>query len=105
MKVKVVRDFRDKYTLVIHRRGDVLEITEERYAELKLAGEYVYNIAQDGAEKAPETAADGPADGFDDMSIRELKEYADKAYKLTFKVGMKKAEIIDKLRRMEQASK
>ena len=56
------------------------------------------------SNEAAETLTDDSArsgDGFDVMSVRELKEYADKTYKLTFKSGTKKAEIIETLRRME----
>lgn len=116
MKVKVVRKFRDKYTGEHYEKGNVLEITEERYNEIMSVGNFVYKIAQNASE-TPESGdatnpscdnqegAETPSDGFDDMSVRELKEYADKAYKLTFKNGTKKAEIIDKLRSMEQCGK
>lgn len=90
MKVKVTHKFKDKYTEETHYKGEVLEITDERYQEIMSAGNFVQIV--------PEEAA---SDGFDEMSIRELKEYADKAYKLTFKGGMKKAEIIEVLRRRE----
>lgn len=116
MKVKVIKKFKDKYTGVEYAKGDVLDISEERYAEIMRAGNYVYQIAQNAAEGdvtdnatnpslEGENAAETPSDGFEDMSVRELKEYADKAYKLTFKNGTKKAEIIDMLRRREQGSK
>ena len=116
MKVKVTRKFRDKYTGELHVKGDCLEITEERYAEIMHAGNFVCQIAQMPAEtvETPDATipssdeqniAESPSDGFDIMSVRELKEYADKAYKLTFKNGTKKAEIIDTLRRKEQGSK
>ena len=117
MKVKVTRKFRDKYTGELHKKGDLLEITEERYNEIMSVGSFVYKIAQDDAEsvssdeanilssEAAETPTNdyaAPDDGLDAMSVRELKEYADKTYKLTFKGGMKKAEIIETLRRMER---
>lgn len=120
MKVKVTHRFRDKHTNVLYQRGQVLVISEERYDEIMKAGNFVQKIAQEGAEtpegaKATNSAIDGvnaaetvsesaetPDDGFDTMSVAELKEYADKTYKLAFKSGMKKAEIIHTLRRMEQ---
>lgn len=116
MKVKVTRKFIDKYTGVLYRRGDVLDITEERYNEIMSVGNLVFRIAQNDAESVSEDnantlsneAAETPTndsaqsgDGFDIMSVRELKEYADKTYKLTFGRGTKKAEIIEALRRME----
>ena len=117
MKVKVTRKFRDKYTGELHKKGDLLEITEERYNEIMSVGSFVYKFAQDDVEsvssddvnilssEAAETSTNDygtPDDGLGAMSVRELKEYADKTYKLTFKGGMKKAEIIETLRRMER---
>lgn len=117
MKVKVTRKFTDKYTGAIYNKGDLLEITEERYNEILSVGEFVYRIAQNDAQNASNDDANTPLenaeeplrndsatsdDGFEIMSVRELKEYADKTYKLTFKGGMKKAEIIATLRKMEQ---
>lgn len=117
MKVKVMRKFRDRYTGAIYNKGDLLEITEERYNEIMSVGKIVYKIAQndvlnigeestnvlsnDGAE-TPRSDSATPCDGFDVMSVRELKEYADVTHKLTFKAGTKKAEIIETLRRMER---
>ena len=112
MKVKVTRKFRDKYTRELYKKGDVLEITEERHAEIMSVGNFVYQIAQNAAETVEtidainppteeQNAAETPSDGFDIMSVRELKEYAEVTYKLTFKTGTKKAEIIETLRRME----
>lgn len=117
MKVKVTRKFIDKYTGELYRRGDVLDITEERYNEIMSVGNFVFKIAQNDAqnissekantlsnevEETPTNDSEKLCDGFDIMSVRELKEYADKTYKLTFKGGMKKAEIIETLRRMER---
>lgn len=116
MKVKVTHMFRDKYTRELYRKGDVLDITEDRYAEILSVGNFVFPIAQDDAksvstddmntlsnddEETPTNDSAKPSDGFDIMSVRELKEYADIAHKLTFKAGTKKAEIIETLRRME----
>lgn len=117
MKVKVIRKFTDKHTGELYNKGDLLEITEERYNEILSVGEFVFKIAQDDAENAntedantlsndtEETPTDdsgASGDGFELMSVRELKEYADKTYKLTFKGNMKKAEIIETLRKMER---
>lgn len=119
MKVKVMRKFRDKYTNEIYQRGQVLEITEARHREIMLKGKFVFRLSEDAQNAASdntntlssndtETLSGDPAkpdDGFEAMSVRELKEYADKTYKLTFKAGTKKAEIIEALRRMEQGGK
>jgi len=91
MKVKVTHKFKDKHSGKLHSKGEVLEISEERYQEIASVGNFVQIVPEDATN-----------DAFDEMSIRELKEYADKTYKLTFKGGMKKSEIIDVLRRREQ---
>lgn len=116
MKVKIIRRFRDKYTKAVYMKGDVLDITEERYAEILSIGKFAFPIAQDNAEsvsagdantlsndatETPTNDSAKPSDGFDIMSVRELKEYADAAHKLTFKSGTKRDEIIETLRRME----
>lgn len=123
MKVKVTRKFRDKHTGDLYATGTVLELTEERYKEIVSVGKFVQRIAQnaqndaganenaetinvlDEREEIAETSTDASEDGFDIMSVRELKEYADTVHKLTFKAGTKKAEIIETLRRMERNGK
>lgn len=116
MRVKVTHKFRDKYTGQIMDVGNVIDISKERYAEIMAAGNFVYAISQNdiesnnsetpnslsgNAEETITNKSDNPDDGFEIMSVRELKEYADKAHKLTFKAGTKKAEIIETLRGME----
>lgn len=60
MKVVVLRKFLDKYTGEIHKPGNVLEITEERFEEILKVGKLVEKVseekaeAEEGAEKAPE---------------------------------------------------
>lgn len=116
MKVKVLHKFTDKYTGEHHVRGDVLDITEERYREIMSVGDLVFkidsddalsvsddetNILSNDAEEPLRNDSDASQDGFDIMSVRELREYADVAHKLTFGRGTKKAEMIAELRRLE----
>jgi hypothetical protein len=35
MKVRVISPFRDKYTFKLHKVGDELEVSKERYNEIK----------------------------------------------------------------------
>lgn len=41
MKVKVVTTFIDKYTKKLNEVGSTIDVTEERFEELKNAGNYV----------------------------------------------------------------
>ena len=117
MKAKVLRKFSDKYTGEIYYKGDVIEVSEERYREIMKVGQLLYKIDQDDAlsvsadvvsdssndeAETPTSESELSGDGFDSMTVRQLKEYADKAYKLTFGTGTKKAEIIAALRKMER---
>lgn len=117
MKVKVIHGFRDRHTGERYTRGAVLGITEERYNEIMRVGDLVLKIAAGASEddnantlsndneEASRNDSGASGDGFDMMSVRELREYADATYKMTFKGGMKKADIIAALRRMEKNGK
>lgn len=117
MKAKVLHKFTDKYTGEKHFKGDVIEVTEERYHEIMKVGQLLFKIDQNDAlsvsnegantlssdeVEAPTSDSEPPGDGFDIMSVRELREYADVAHKLTFGRGTKKAEMIETLRKMER---
>lgn len=41
MKVIVKSEFSDKYTGVLYKPGDVLEITDERFTEIQGVGDFV----------------------------------------------------------------
>lgn len=41
MRVEVVKKFIDRYTGDVHKVGDVLDITEKRYEEIKARGKFV----------------------------------------------------------------
>lgn len=100
MKVIVTRKFKDIHTDKTHYKGEVLEMSDERYQEITDVGNFVMRIVDNDTENV--SGEENHPDAFDEMSIRELREYADKAYKLTFKGSMKKADIIEELRRREQ---
>ena len=53
MKVKVIVEFRDKYTKKIHILNKVMEITEERYDEILTVGNFVEEIKEEPKEAAP----------------------------------------------------
>ena len=106
----IADDFSDYNALFSYRsKYETITGETEEYSNIIVALESVLSLISDidialtdAKVMAEDEQNDAHADGFDEMSIRELKEYADKAYKLTFKGNMKKAEIIEELRRMEQ---
>ncbi len=53
MKVKVIEEFRDKYTKKIHKVNKVMEITKERYDEILTVGNFVEEIKEEPKEAAP----------------------------------------------------
>lgn len=60
MKVEVTTIFIDKHTKKLHNVGEIIEITEERFAELKKAGKYVKEVKENkkAKAKAAETAVE-----------------------------------------------
>lgn len=54
MKIKVVNSFRDKNTKVIHQVGEVLEVSDERGAEIISAGNYAVKIDEPKQGETPE---------------------------------------------------
>ena len=51
MKVKVIESFHDIHGGVLHRRDDVLEVSEDRYNEILKSGKYVEPIVEQKEEK------------------------------------------------------
>lgn len=41
IKVKVKKEFLDRYTGKTHKVGDTMEVTDARYREIKRSGDYV----------------------------------------------------------------
>lgn len=50
MKVIVLRKFLDKHTGEVHKPGDILEITEERFAEILKVGKLVEKVSEETTE-------------------------------------------------------
>ena len=80
MKVKVLRKFRDKYTKQVYDKGQIIEVTNERYEEINSTayGILVEPIAVD----------------LENMTKVELLEYADAKGIEGLNNRMTKAEII-----------
>lgn len=115
MRVKVTHRFYDRHTRKIHRVGEEMTITQERYEEIMSVGAFVrvidendapaasdddVNKSSDEVENTPENAPAASGDKLDGMTVKELREYASSRFKVTFPAGMKKSEIIDEIRRM-----
>lgn len=48
-KVKAKKEFMDKYTGLKHKAGDIFEVTEARYYEIKRSGDLIELIKEDAA--------------------------------------------------------
>ena len=83
MKVKVLRNFRDKYTKKLYKKGQIIDVTNERYEEINSTAHGIL------VEKVEEI-------NFESMTKKELAEYAkNKGIKLNMK--MTKEEMIKEL--------
>lgn len=51
MKVKVITPFKDKVTGKTHNTGAEIEVSKERFEEIKKAGRYVVEVPEEGADK------------------------------------------------------
>lgn len=113
MYAKVTREFVDKHTKEIHKVGSVFECSEVRFAEIQAVSPRlamrVEMPSEDNAGDLSGKAAEKAAGGInalekplERMTVRELREYADKAHKLTFGAGTTKAKMIEEIRRFEK---
>ena len=80
MKVKVLRKFRDKYTKQVYDKGQIIEVTNERYEEI--------NSTTHGILVEPITV------DLENMTKAELLEYANAKGIEGLNNRMTKAEII-----------
>jgi len=83
LNVKVLRKFRDKYTKEVYEKGDIIEVTNERYEEINSTAHGVL------VEKIQEV-------DFESMTKKELVEYA-KEKGIDLDMKMTKAEMIKEL--------
>ena len=107
MFAKVTKKFRDKGTNELRPLGSVFECTEERFAEIEAAGKrmgkcFAIRVEMEAAPGGEGEEKKPPEKPLEEMSVRELREYADKAHKLTFGAKTGKAEMIEAIRRAEQ---
>lgn len=71
MIATVTYPYRDRETYEIHRTGDEVELTPERFAELSAAG-YV-DAAEQAAEPEPEKREEAEADEADEDAAKKAK--------------------------------
>ena len=60
MKVKVLKDFNDKYTGKRHKKDDILTVSKARFEEILTVDKLVEEVAEEAAENAAEEAAEPP---------------------------------------------
>lgn len=72
MRATVTYPYRDRETLEVHRTGDEVELTAERFAELSAAG-YVDAPEQDAEPAEPEEPEGAEADEADEEAAEEAK--------------------------------
>lgn len=83
MRVKILRKFRDKYTKEVYEKGDIIEVTNERYEEINSTAHGIL------VEKLDEI-------DLGSMTKKELIEYA-KNKGIELDMRMTKAEILKEL--------
>ena len=57
IKVRVIKEFPDKYTGKKRVKDEVFEVTGDRLREIRRSGDYVEVVKEDKPEKAPEAKA------------------------------------------------
>lgn len=62
MKAKVLKKFKDKYSGKIYKPGTVIEVTEERFEEIRNTDKSLIEAAEKKAEEVAEEAAEEKAE-------------------------------------------
>ena len=88
MKVKVLRRFKDKYTKKIHKKGEIIEVTDERYEEINSTA---HGVFVEPVESRPVEDID-----FNNMTKKELIEFA-QSKGIELDMNMTKKEMIEEL--------
>lgn len=91
MKVKVLRNFRDKYTKKLCKKGQIIDVTNERYKEINSTAHGVLVKAIEEINAEP-----GQKVNFEDMTKKEIIEYA-KSKGVELNTRMTKAEMVKEL--------
>lgn len=56
MKVKVIREFKDKHTNELHELGSTFDVTNKRFKEIQSVGDFVQEIKEEVKPDKPEKA-------------------------------------------------
>lgn len=97
MKVKVIKDYRDKYTRGLHKVNEELTITKERFEEINSTalGVFVEEIKEElPKEPQNDSSLENKEIDFENMTKKELVEYA-ASKKIELDMDMTKKEMID----------
>lgn len=86
MKIKILKSFVDKYTKEKYEVGQIVELTEERYAEIKRTASF--NIQFEEVEEKD----------LDKMTKEELVEYAKEEKEVELEMEMTKKEMLKKIK-------
>lgn len=75
MKAIVTKKFIDKHTKELNEKGKIIEISDERAAELKKAGNYIMEFDLDTMKKTEltELAKQNQIKGYTQMDVEELR--------------------------------
>ena len=58
MKAKVLKKFKDKYSGKIYKTGTVIEVTEERFEEIRNTDESLVEAVEEKADETADETAD-----------------------------------------------
>lgn len=79
MTVKVLRQFKDKHTKVLHKKDSIIEISNERYEEINSTshGVLVKEIKEDGTPSDYLDKYEGTEDYYNELTKKELTKIAE----------------------------
>lgn len=75
----MLRQFKDKHTKVLHKKGDIIEISNERYEEINSTshGVLVKEIKEDGAPSDYLDKYEVTEDYYNELTKKELRDIAE----------------------------
>lgn len=98
MKIEVLQKFIDKHTGEIHHAGDIMDVEEERYKEIKEKNKNLVKIVETEENESEEIQKDQ----LDKLKVDELKSLAES---MGIEAAGKKAELIEQIMEKQGESK